>query len=149
MPETSKEQIRVIAICIFRHDDHIFVLEGYDELKSETFYRPLGGGIEFWEGGRVAIAREIKEEVGAEVDGLSYIGTIESIFIHRGERMHEIVQVYSGRFVDTAMNDTGRTMIGNEEGEPFKALWKPLSAFRVKELILYPSGLLEMIDRNG
>jgi len=41
--------IRSIAICVFRHKNHILVAEGYDPVKDEYFYRPLGGGIEFGE----------------------------------------------------------------------------------------------------
>jgi ADP-ribose pyrophosphatase YjhB (NUDIX family) len=127
---------------------YLFILEGYDEVKRETFYRPLGGGIEFWETSRYAVIREIKEEICTEIDKLYYVGTIESIFIHRGERMHEIVQVYEGKFVDPAMNDLNRVIIGNEEGTPFKAMWLQLDAFHREELILYPSGLLELIEQT-
>jgi 8-oxo-dGTP pyrophosphatase MutT (NUDIX family) len=148
MPDTSKQHIRPIAICVFRSDGHLFVLEGHDEVKRETFYRPIGGGIEFWETSRAALIREIKEEIGVEIDELRYIGTIESIFVHRGERLHEIVQVYEGRFVNPAMNDLNLVMTGNEEGTPFKAMWIPMDAFRHGELILYPSGLLELIEQT-
>jgi 8-oxo-dGTP pyrophosphatase MutT (NUDIX family) len=147
MPDTSKQHIRPIAICVFRSDGYLFVLEGHDEVKRETFYRPIGGGIEFWEASRAAVIREIKEEIGVEVDGLSYLGTLENIFVHRGDQLHEIVQVYEGGFVDPAMNDPKRIVTGNEEGTPFKALWIPMDAFRRGELTLYPSGLLELIEQ--
>ena len=147
MPDTSKQHIRPIAICVFRSDGHLFVLEGHDEVKRDTFYRPIGGGIEFWETGRAAIIREIREEIGVEIDELRYVGTIESLFVHRGERLHEIVQVYEGKFVDPAMNDRKRIVTGNEEGTPFKAMWLPLDAFCRGELILFPSGLLELIEQ--
>jgi hypothetical protein len=42
-----KNKIRPIAICVFRHKDRILVAEGYDPVKKQTFYRPLGGVIEF------------------------------------------------------------------------------------------------------
>lgn len=38
----GKEQIRPIAICVFRRDNRILVGEGYDPVKKESFYRPLG-----------------------------------------------------------------------------------------------------------
>jgi len=40
-------QIRPLAIYLFRDGDRILVGEGNDPVKRETFYRPLGGGIEF------------------------------------------------------------------------------------------------------
>ena len=43
---TKAPFIRVIAICLFRHDDRILVFEGFDEVKGTHFYRPLGGGVD-------------------------------------------------------------------------------------------------------
>jgi hypothetical protein len=42
-------EIRPVALCVFRNNDGILVFEGYDDVKGETFYRPPGGGIEFGE----------------------------------------------------------------------------------------------------
>ena len=42
-------KIRVIALCVIRLGGEIFVFEGRDEQKDETFYRPLGGVTEFGE----------------------------------------------------------------------------------------------------
>ncbi len=66
-------QIRPIALCLFRHADKLLVFEGYDEIKRQTFYRPLGGAIEFGEYSHETIAREIREELGAEVAGVRYL----------------------------------------------------------------------------
>ena len=59
------QRIRTIAICLFSHNGGILVAEGIDAVKGETFYRPLGGGIEFGEYGADTVAREIREEIGA------------------------------------------------------------------------------------
>jgi NADH pyrophosphatase NudC (nudix superfamily) len=56
--------IRVIAICVFRHDDKILVFEAYDTIDKKPFYRPLGGAVEFGETTETAIKREIREEIG-------------------------------------------------------------------------------------
>ena len=60
-----QKHIRPIALCVIRHDDAVFVFEGYDPLKDQTFYRPLGGGIEFGETSEQAIRREMREEIAA------------------------------------------------------------------------------------
>ena len=46
----KKNRIRPLAICVFLNNNRILVAEGYDPIKQQTFYRPLGGGIEFGEG---------------------------------------------------------------------------------------------------
>ncbi len=64
-------EIRNIAICLISNDDKIFVSEGRDEVKNETLYRPLGGGIEFGELAEETAIREFKEEINAEIEVLS------------------------------------------------------------------------------
>jgi NADH pyrophosphatase NudC (nudix superfamily) len=63
----KKKRIRPLAICVFRKDGRILVAEGYDPVKDHTFYRPLGGAIEFGETSRQTVSRELMEEIGAEV----------------------------------------------------------------------------------
>ena len=53
--------IRPLAICLFSRGDQILVAEGFDPVKDETFYRPLGGAIEFGERAVQTLARELSE----------------------------------------------------------------------------------------
>jgi len=145
----SAHAIRPIAICVFRRNDSLFVFEGHDWVKGETFYRPLGGGIEFGEYGIQATAREIREEIGEEVANLRYLGTLENIFTCNGKPGHEIVQVYEGEFADRRMYER-ESMEGREDcGTPFKAMWKPLADFQRGHAPLYPDGLLQLLERDS
>jgi ADP-ribose pyrophosphatase YjhB (NUDIX family) len=111
-------QIRPLAICIFRNGDQIFVGEGYDPVKRETFYRPLGGEIEFGELTEETIHRELREEVGAEAASVQYLFTLENIFTFNGEPGHEIVMVFDGRLAEAALYE--RKIIEGEEFDPFR-----------------------------
>ena len=137
-------QIRPLALCVFRDGDRILVFEGFDPLKNQTFYRPLGGGIEFGESSEDAVRREIREEMNAEITDLSFLGTFENIFTFNGIPGHEIVQVYSGRMTDPRY--IGQVeMFGHElTGEIIKLVWKRLSEFG-REAPLYPEGLLDLL----
>jgi len=138
--------IRPLAICLFRHNGKILVSEERDPTKNETFYRPLGGGIEFGEHSEEAIHREIMEEIGAEVKDLVYLGTLENIYVFDGEPGHEIVQVYDGALTEVGLY--GQAMISGYEAEvnlPMKVLWKSLDEFGPGKAILYPDGLLEIL----
>jgi len=139
--------VRPIAICLFRHNDKILVLEGYDPSKGETFYRPLGGGIEFGEYSIDTIHREIMEEIDAEARDLVYIGTLENIFTFDGEPGHEIVQVYDGALVESGLYEQA-VIFGHEAEveEHFQAMWKSLDEFGPGKSILYPDGLLELCE---
>jgi len=142
----KKNRIRPLAICIFRYDDRILVAEGYDPVKKQTFYRPLGGGIEFGEHSEQTVHREIMEEIGAEVRDLKYLGTLENIFVFNGNPGHEIVQVYDGVFEESGLYEQAEVE-GNEAdvGESFKAAWKKISDFVEGKSTLYPSGLLDLM----
>ncbi len=143
-------RIRPIAIGIFRQDDRLFVAESCDPTDGRCWYRPLGGGIEFGERGHEALTRELREEIGAEITDVRYLGTLENIFHYNGSSGHEIVQVYSACFVDPAFY-TNDVCAGVEAFEPggvlqFQALWKPLAGFG-PDRPLYPDGLLELLAR--
>jgi 8-oxo-dGTP pyrophosphatase MutT (NUDIX family) len=138
--------IRPIAICLFHHYGKILVSEEHDPTENETFYRPLGGGIEFGEHSTEAIHREIKEEISAEVRNLVYLGTLENIFTFDGKPGHEIVQVYDGALKESGLYE--QAMISGYEAElnvPIKVLWKRIDEFGPGKAILYPDGLLDML----
>ncbi|HVG00009.1 MAG TPA: NUDIX hydrolase [Chloroflexia bacterium] len=142
----NTKTIRTIAICLFSRNGGILVAEGVDAIKGETFYRPLGGGIEFGEHGRDTVVREIREELGTEVrpESLSYLGTLENVFIYNGLPGHEIVLVYDGELADGSLYTQGAIDAQEDDGMPFRALWKPLVEFG-PGAPLYPHGLKELL----
>ena len=141
------KQIRPLAICVFRHQDRILVAEGYDPVKDEYFYRPLGGGIEFGEHSRGTIHRELMEEVNIEVEdaSLQYLGTVENIFTFLGKPGHEIVVIYDGAFRDPRVYEQDAIRGKEANGEDIHAVWKHIEEFGEEKSILYPTGLLELL----
>ena len=63
-----KDRIRPIAISIIRKNDEILVYQRKDDITKEIFYRLIGGCIEFTEASDVALKREFKEEISAEIE---------------------------------------------------------------------------------
>jgi 8-oxo-dGTP pyrophosphatase MutT (NUDIX family) len=145
--ETMREEkIRPIAICVCRDGDRILVAEGHDRKKGETFYRPLGGTIEFSERGEEAVRREFKEEISADLTEVRYLGLLENIFTYEGRTGHEIVLVYNARLTDERIYEKD-SFPGNEMGEPFKVVWKRLDEFGPGKAPVYPEGLLELLGK--
>lgn len=144
----QNKRIRPLALCVFRRGDRIFVSQGYDSRKEQTFFRPIGGKIEFGERGAEAVAREVREEIDAEVTDLAYLGALENIFTYEGKRHHEIVMIYDGRFRDPAMNQDDIRVQGIDDGDIlYEATWKRLAFFRGSDAPpLYPTGLLNLLD---
>jgi ADP-ribose pyrophosphatase YjhB (NUDIX family) len=138
-------RVRPLALCVVRRDDGaLLVAAGYDEVKQQRFYRPLGGEIEFGETAADAARRELSEEIGAEVTDLRLITTLENIFTYRGMQGHELVWAFEGRFTDASMYET-EVVICDEGGANFEAHWVPLEVFERGEAPLYPDGLLEAL----
>jgi ADP-ribose pyrophosphatase YjhB (NUDIX family) len=138
--------IRPIAICVFKRDDgSILVAPGYDEVKQQRFYRPLGGEIEFGELAEAAARREILEELGAGIEALSLLAVFENIFTYRGQPGHEIVWVFEAHFTDHSFY-TRDVIEADESGSRFEAHWVPRTVFERGEAPLYPDGLLELLE---
>ncbi|MBI4577429.1 MAG: NUDIX domain-containing protein [Planctomycetes bacterium] len=142
-----RPRIRPLSLGVFRHQGRILVSEGQDSVKGETFYRLLGGGIEFGERGREALVREIREELSVGVSDLRYLGTLENVFVYEGLPGHELCLVYEARLDDPGLYRRER-FSGHEEGEgAFPCLWKDVAEFG-PEAPLYPDGALGLV-RGG
>jgi ADP-ribose pyrophosphatase YjhB (NUDIX family) len=142
--------VRAIALGIFRHGHRILVTRGHDPVKKEVFYRPLGGTIEFCERGAETVARELREEIGAEVADLRYLAAFENIFSYAGVPGHEIVLLYEGRFVDPAWygRDVETGLERSADPPLMQGVWMRLEDFG-PDAPLYPDGLLEVIRSAG
>lgn len=145
----KKKRIRPLAICVFRKNNKILVAEGHDSVKNETFYRPLGGGIEFGESSTETICRELMEEINVEVDrkSLKFLGAVENIFSFNGNPGHEIVMIYDGALRESGLYEQA-VIVGQEaNGEAVRAMWKDLGEFASGDSILYPTGLVEILQK--
>lgn len=140
MPPLDAARPRVLALAIIRRDDRILVGESRDRVKNETFYRPLGGAVDFGERTVAALARELQEELGVTVERAELLGTIENIFTFEGDPGHEISLVYDVEIAEPLLE--GRISVADT---PDDAVWMPLSAFADGRPPLYPDGLYELL----
>ncbi|CEJ45148.1 NUDIX hydrolase [Umezakia ovalisporum] len=135
---SKQEQIRVLALGLIRDGHRIFVSQGYDPLKQETYYRALGGGVDFGETSQGALQREFQEEIQAELTNIHYVGCIESIFTFNGRQGHEIIQVYQCDFTDTKFYQLESLIFSEPENCQHQALWVDIAHFKSGKLKLVP-----------
>ncbi|MEV4142062.1 NUDIX hydrolase [Amycolatopsis sp. NPDC049691] len=135
--------IRPIALGLIRRRAQILVFEGRDDVKGETYYRPLGGGVEFGERSDEALKREFREELDADVKVGELLGVLENVFAWRGNPGHEIAFVYAAEFVDPELYAKDEMKILDD---PATARWVDLDDFKSGDKILYPNGLTELLS---
>lgn len=140
----SEQRIRALALCIFHHHGKILVNQFYDAIKKQTFFRPVGGGIEFGERSHDAIVREVQEELGTSISDLRLIGTLESIFTYAGKPGHEIVQVYDARFDDAELYGKPWLKGFESDGASFRATWCSSDSFTAISPLV-PEGLYDLL----
>jgi ADP-ribose pyrophosphatase YjhB (NUDIX family) len=140
----TEGKIRPLALCLIKYEDKLLVGGGYDAQKKETFYRLLGGGIEFGETGEEALIREFREELLTGLENVKYLTTLENIFTYNGKPGHEITLIYTGDLSNKDLyRENNIKILDSEDGE--EASWQKIEDFKSKKLILYPNGILNFI----
>jgi len=137
--------IRPKAVCVVRRGGQVLVSGARDSAKGETFYGPLGGGIEFGEHAADAVRREMMEELGAEIVDVRLLGVLENVFTYEGRPGHEIVFVFIARFADQSLYDRDELRWTESDGTEWLAEWVPLERFAAGGPPLYPTGLYDLL----
>lgn len=138
-------EIRVLALGLIRDGERIFISEGYDPVKQQTFYRAMGGGVDFGETSRDALQREFQEEIQAGLTNIHYLGCLENLFSFNGQQGHEILQVYQCDFVEPKFYQLEQLVFA-EGNRKKKALWVEISRFTSGELKLVPEQFLDYLN---
>ena len=141
----SEGRIRPLALALIRRGDEILVEVGRDEVKNETFFRLLGGAIDFGELGADALRRELREELGAEIAVERQLTTIENLFTWEGEPGNEIMLIYECRLTndDLYTRDEWEAPEHTSHGVMVhKVSWKRLDELRGETF--YPEAVLTM-----
>lgn len=132
-------EIRPLAVCIIKHNGKLLAGIGHDKIKKETFYRLLGGGIEFGEKAEVTLLREFEEELNTRLENVRYITTLENIFTYEGKKGHELVFVFEADLTNKNLYEKDNIPILDSK-EKGIAVWQNISDFKSGKLILYPDG---------
>ena len=103
--------------------------------NPDGYHRLIGGSVEFGEGHRETIIREVREELDAEIHSLTLLGVVENIFEIDGTAGHEIVFLYSGE-LEPPPAEVGATLI-ESDGAVMPVVWRAF-ADEAEPLPLYP-----------
>jgi ADP-ribose pyrophosphatase YjhB (NUDIX family) len=146
LSKTIKIFPRSISLAvIINSKKQLLVDTGFDAIKNQNFYRPLGGGVEFGEHSSLAVVREFKEEAGKEIMIDRYLGTLENIFQFENEKGHEIIFIYAAKFVDTNDYQNEEILVNDKGRANSKAVWRSVHEIQQEKAKLYPDGLEELL----
>ena len=134
------KEIRPIVLGIVRDGNKILVSKGYDKVKNETFYRCIGGGIEFLENSKEALKREFKEELDIEIKVGDFLGISENIFTYNGKNAHELILFYNVDIEDKDYKEKYHIVDDNSESD---AEWVEIDRFLNKEFKIYPEEMFK------
>jgi ADP-ribose pyrophosphatase YjhB (NUDIX family) len=135
------KEIRPVVLGVLVRDNKLLVSEGYDKVKNQKFYRCIGGGIEFLERSDVALKREFKEEIGADVFVGNFLGLSENIFTYNGKNGHELVLFYSVSMEDSDFKDEYHIL----DEVDSRAVWVDVDLFKSNQAIVYPTEVVKYI----
>ncbi len=136
------KEIRPIALGLAIKKNKLLVSEGFDKVKNETFYRCLGGGIEFLEKSKEALKREFLEEINIDITVKDFLGISENIFTYQGRKAHELILFYSIDISDENYKEEYKVI--DDHGETI-AKWIDIDEFKNKNKILYPEEVFKYI----
>lgn len=136
------KEIRPIALGLTIKNNKLLVSEGFDKVKNETFYRCLGGGIEFLEKSEEALKREFLEEINVDITVKDFLGISENIFTYQGKKAHELILFYSIEIPDKNYQEEYKVI--DDHGETI-AKWIDIDEFKNKNKILYPEEVFKYI----
>lgn len=137
--EDGRLNCRAAGIII--HDGKIL----FHKNPKESYYALLGGRVKICESSDKTVKREMKEELGKDVEVNGYIATIENFFELRGKEYHEYLFVHKAEFVDESDKKITETL-HNVENNPEKHVeYQWLSIDKLDEYDIRPNAIKKVL----
>ena len=138
------KEIRPIVLGIARKENKILVGKGFDSKKDSTFYRCLGGGIEFLETSETALKREFKEELNIEIEVENFVGISENIFTFEGKNGHELILFYNISIPEKYYKEQ-YIMHEDDSNSDRDVFWIDIEEFKNGSKVIYPTDIFKFI----
>lgn len=145
MTNVDRSHIRVKSMLIAPNDDrtaHAVSLNPATRENPDGYHRLIGGSVELGESHRDAILREVHEELGATIQDLTFLATVENIFRIDGAVGHEIVFLYVGR-LDPLPSPTD-AVLTEIDGSTVPVVWRAVNV-ELESVPLYPSASVAFV----
>ena len=138
--EDYKLNVRAAGIII--HNNKVLLHRNI----NENHYALIGGRVEIGENSADTVKREIKEELGKDVEITGYISTIENFFEIKNSKYHEIMFVHKIEFTNEEDKNIEYTMKNIEGKDYLKYEWIDLD--KIDEYPLMPSIMKDILKEK-
>jgi ADP-ribose pyrophosphatase YjhB (NUDIX family) len=135
----SRIRAKSLAVVVRPEDQALLVSQGTNSTGGD-YVRLLGGSIEFGESAADAVQREIREELGSELESPRLLGVLENRFELDGVPGHEVLFVFFGTLSDPSLYDMKEIPILDVPGL-CAHWWIPGQTPQ-----LVPAGLADLLD---
>ena len=138
--EDYKLNVRAAGVMI--HNGKILVHRNI----NIDHYALIGGRVEIGENSANTIKREIKEEIGKDIEITGYVATIENFFEMKGSKYHEIMFIHKIEFTDEEDKKIEYT-IKNIEGKDYLQ-YEWIEIDKIDDCPLLPIAVKEILKEN-
>lgn len=135
-------KLNVRAGVVIMHNNKILL---HRNVNSDH-YAMIGGRVEIGENSEHTIKREVKEELGKEIEITGYVATVENFFEMKGSKYHEIMFIYKAEFINDEDKKTEDTLKNIEGKDYLQYEWIDLD--KIDEYPLRPDVLKEVLKEN-
>ena len=140
--DVGEYKLNVRAAGVMIHNGKVLVHKN----MNSNHYALIGGRVEIGENSADTVRREIKEELGKDVQITGYVSTIENFFEMKGSKYHEIMFVHRIEFTDEEDKKIEYTMKNIEGKDYLQYEWIELS--KIDQYPLLPEAAKEVLKQG-
>ena len=140
--DVGNYKLNVRATGIIIHNNKVLLHKNI----NEDHYALLGGRVEIGENSEDTIKREIKEELGKDIEITGYVTTIENFFEMKKSKFHEIMFIYEVEFVEEQDKKIDYDLKNVEGKEYLKYEWVDID--KLEEYNLCPKVVKEILKEG-
>lgn len=135
-------KLNVRAAGLLIHNNKVLV---HKNLNSDH-YALLGGRVEIGEDSAKTLKREVKEELGKEIQITGYAATVENFFEMKGSKYHEILFIHQIEFANEQDKKIQHTLKNMEGKDYLQYEWLDLD--KTDEYPLVPRAIKEIVKKK-
>ena len=145
MKNRVDNHIQCVVHGLVVYKTKVLVYSVEDQIRKKTFFRLIGGHIDFGEEASDALIREFKEEINEDIKIVEQLDVFENLFFYKEGKQHEFVSLFKIEFCNKKMYSK-KDIIGNEGPDRcYKANWISIDEFKNKNKVLYPPNIVRYL----